>query len=69
MVLRPQAPKILVAIDLISSKMNLKTDNPPPNTLDFWLIRFTKFDFKLDVCFVPIPTPDSNSPGIFVFGS
>ncbi len=32
---RPHAPEILVALCLISSKMNLRIDNPPPNTLDF----------------------------------
>ncbi len=31
----PPGPDILVALCLISSKMNLKTDNPPPTTLDF----------------------------------
>ncbi len=31
----PPPPGILVALCLISSKINLKTDDPPLNTLDF----------------------------------
>ncbi len=34
--LHPYIPIILVDICLVLSKINLETDNPPPNTLNFW---------------------------------
>ncbi len=36
----PNAPEILVTLCLISSKINLKTDDPPPNTLNFFICSF-----------------------------